>query len=302
MRGCFAADWRLSTITDFSNSLTRQEIDRLAIDDCSEIVHAVQECFADFIAINPDFFTLGFENRHQTIWGHDPNVWDNAALVEASRGVFALLISMRKRPSIRYAANNQMAYSLAISIDKALAQEKDLSKLPRSDSPPLLLILDRRDDPVTPLLSQWTYQAMIHEILGMKDSRVQLMDDSKSKSETKEFVLMQSQDEFFKANMFVNFGDLGNNIQSFLSNFQLKNESSSKIESIGDMKRFVEEYPEFKQLAGNVKKHVEIVSELSRRVKVDGLLEASELEQSIICQDNHNADAKVSILASEISD
>lgn len=41
-------------------------------------------------------------------------------------------------------------------------------------SRPLLLILDRRDDPVTPLLSQWTYQAMVHELLGLNDNRVVL--------------------------------------------------------------------------------------------------------------------------------
>ncbi len=34
------------------------------------------------------------------------------------------------------------------------------------DVPPLLLILDRSDDPLTPLLNQWTYQAMVHELLG----------------------------------------------------------------------------------------------------------------------------------------
>jgi vacuolar protein sorting-associated protein 45 len=27
-----------------------------------------------------------------------------------------------------------------------------------NDTPPLLLIMDRKDDPVTPLLTQWTYQ------------------------------------------------------------------------------------------------------------------------------------------------
>jgi hypothetical protein len=38
----------------------------------------------------------------------------------------------------------------------------------------LLLILDRRNDPVTPLLSQWTYQAMVHELLGISNGRVDL--------------------------------------------------------------------------------------------------------------------------------
>ena len=39
---------------------------------------------------------------------------------------------------------------------------------------PLLLILDRRNDPVTPLLSQWTYQAMVHELIGIQNGRVDL--------------------------------------------------------------------------------------------------------------------------------
>lgn len=41
---------------------------------------------------------------------------------------------------------------------------------------PTLLILDRKDDPLTPLLSQWTYQAMVHELLGLNNNRVVLKD------------------------------------------------------------------------------------------------------------------------------
>ena len=32
----------------------------------------------------------------------------------------------------------------------------------------------RREDPATPLLTQWTYQAMVHELIGMKNNRVSL--------------------------------------------------------------------------------------------------------------------------------
>ena len=35
-------------------------------------------------------------------------------------------------------------------------------------------IVDRRDDPVTPLLNQWTYQAMVHELIGIRNNRVDL--------------------------------------------------------------------------------------------------------------------------------
>lgn len=43
-----------------------------------------------------------------------------------------------------------------------------------ADESPMVLLLDRKDDPVTPLLLQWTYQAMVHELLGITDNRVSL--------------------------------------------------------------------------------------------------------------------------------
>jgi hypothetical protein len=43
-----------------------------------------------------------------------------------------------------------------------------------SDVAPLLLVLDRRYDPVTPLLNQWTYQGMVHELLTIVNNRVDL--------------------------------------------------------------------------------------------------------------------------------
>jgi len=67
--------------------------------------------------------------------------------------------------------------------------------------------------------------------------------------------------------------------------------SPSSINSITDMKRFVEEYPEFRKLGGNVSKHVALVGELSRLVEKDKLLEVGELEQGLAT--SSGADFKV---------
>jgi len=61
-----------------------------------------------------------------------------------------------------------------------------------------VLILDRRDDPVTPLLNQWTYQAMIHELLGIKNNRVDLRHLDHLSEEMKEVILSADEDKFFK--------------------------------------------------------------------------------------------------------
>lgn len=92
--------------------------------------------------------------------------------------------------------------------------------------------------------------------------------------------------------MYLNFGDLGQNAKEYVEQFASKQASGQKLDSIEDMKRFVEEYPEFRRLSGNVTKHVTLVTELSRRVGTDSLLEVSELEQSLACNDNHSSDVK----------
>jgi vacuolar protein sorting-associated protein 45 len=41
-------------------------------------------------------------------------------------------------------------------------QEPGLFDFRRTEVAPLLLVVDRRDDPVTPLLNQWTYQVLLN--------------------------------------------------------------------------------------------------------------------------------------------
>ena len=122
-------------------------------------------------------------------------------------------------------------------------------------------------------------------------SRLYLGDALKLTSQ-QEIVISQDQDPFFAKNMYLNFGDLGQNAKDYVEQFASKQASGHKLDSIEDMKRFVEEYPEFRRLSGNVTKHVTLVTELSRRVGEDNLLDVSELEQSLACNDNHSADVK----------
>jgi vacuolar protein sorting-associated protein 45 len=276
----------------FSNIIRKSSLERLAEADDHEVVKAVQEYFADYIVVNPDLMSLNLGFPKQRLWSHSPDLWNTDTLQRTTEGVCALLLSLKKNPLIRYEKNSYMAKKLATEVRYQLTQEEALFSFRKTDTPPILLILDRRDDPITPLLTQWTYQAQVHELLGIHNGRVDLSDIPDVRPELKEIVLSQDQDPFFKKNMYQNFGDLGGNIKDYVSQYQSRTKSNAQIESIEDMKRFVEDYPEFRKLSGNVSKHVTLISELSRRVSADSLLDVSELEQSLVCNDNHTTDLR----------
>lgn len=271
----------------------KSSLERLAEADDNEVVKEVQEYFADYIVVNPDLFSLNLSFPRHPLWSNSPDAWNPNALQRCTEGVIALLLSLKRKPLIRYEKNSLMAKKLATEVTYQINQEKQLFDFRKPDTPPILLLLDRRDDPITPLLTQWTYQAMVHELLGIFNGKVDLSAVPDVRPELKEIVLSQDQDPFFKKNMYLNFGDLGGNIKEYVEQYQAKTQSNAAIESIADMKRFVEDYPEFRKLSGNVSKHVTLVGELSRRVGMDGLLDVSELEQSLACNDSHAADLKV---------
>ncbi|CAE7191976.1 unnamed protein product [Rhizoctonia solani] len=293
----------------FSNALSKVAIERLAEQDEYEVVKEVQEYFADYAPVLPSLFSLNHFPKASSstsadgtplpfsangpLYGSNPNSWDPAALERSIQGICAILLSLKKKPIIRYERMSGMARKLGTEVLRRIQAEPALFDFRLTQVPPLLLILDRRNDPVTPLLTQWTYQAMVHELLEIQPGgRVDLSTVPDIRPELQQITLTPPTDPFFAQNLFANFGDLGATIQEHVKSYQAKTASQGAIESIADMKRFVEEFPEFRKLGGNVSKHVAVVGELSRLVGRDSLLDVSEVEQNLAGRDNHAADFK----------
>lgn len=78
-----------------------------------------------------------------------------------------------------------------------------------------------------------------------------------------------------------------------MENFQQKTQQQKKIETIADMKSFIETYPQFKKMSGTVSKHVTLIDEISRLVNSYSLLEVSEAEQELISTGDHFDSLKV---------
>lgn len=277
----------------FSNRLDRPAIKTLAESDEHESVREIKEFYGDYIAVGSHLFSFNIEQSAQP-----GSMWRRDEFLRVVEGLVAVMLALRKRPVIRYTKSSMMSQRLAEELNRTIQREHDLFAF-TSDVAPVLILLDRRDDPVTPLLHQWTYQAMVHELLGITNHRVDLSKAQGIKKEMQEVVLSPEHDEFYRENMYLNFGEIGVNIKTLVDHYQEKSKSQAKIESIADMKQFIENYPQFRKLSGTVSKHVAVVSELSRLVSEYHLMAVSECEQDLVAgSDKANAMKTIETLLS----
>ncbi|XP_077250276.1 vacuolar protein sorting-associated protein 45 homolog isoform X1 [Tasmannia lanceolata] len=269
----------------FSNIVYHPQLQILADSDEQEVVQQVQEFYLDFVAIDPYHFTLNSHLNHMYMLPAVVDPPSSQTFCErAVDGISAVFLALKRRPVIRYQRTSDIAKTIAQEAARVMYEkEPGLFDFRRTEFSPLLLIIDRRDDPVTPLLNQWTYQAMVHELIGIQDNKVDLRNTGKVQKDQQEVVLSSEQDAFFKANMYENFGDLGMNIKRMVDEFQQLAKSNQNIQTVEDMAKFVDNYPEYRKMHGNVSKHVTMVTEMSRIVDERKLMLVSQTEQELAC-------------------
>ena len=265
----------------FTNILPRAALKQLAEADMQEVVKEVKEIYIDYLPFGAHLFGLAIPSPLQPLGSR----WVEDQLTRTTQAIVSLLLSHKLCPAIRYQEGSGPATLLANNVKSLMARESQ--QFGGAGDSSVLMILDRREDPVTPLLTQWTYQAMVHQLIGINNNRVSLAGVPGVNKDLQEILLSASQDEFYAANLYSNFGEIGQTIKVLMEEYQRKAESHQKIESIADMKNFVENYPQFKKMSGTVSKHVTLVSELSRLVGTRDLLEVSELEQEIVSDGDH---------------
>ena len=143
----------------FSNIISKTDIKSLAEADEYEVVKDVQEFYCDFLAVSPHLFSINLINSYQGFKN-----WNPSALNRSTEAIISVLLALRRNPTIRYQSNSDLCKRLAENVRQTIAREGSLfdfrksgvnhTNICESSVPPVLLILDRKFDPITPLLNQ----------------------------------------------------------------------------------------------------------------------------------------------------
>lgn len=252
-------------------------------------VEQVREYYADYSAVAPELFSLNLRSASlmckPAAGPYGSLTMEEATFQRSLDGVMSVLLAHKLRPAIRFQGTSPLAGHFARAVDSSIVSQRELFGLmPHSSPSPLLLVLDRKEDPVTPLLTQWTYQAMVHETIGLWSNKVDLPPASSGAAGQK-VVLDPVHDDFFAEHMYSHFTVFAEAVQARLKEYEAKHKTTGSISSIEDMRRALERLPALRRARDNVSKHVAIMSELDRRVRNHKLFELTVLEQDLAEQD-----------------
>jgi hypothetical protein len=82
-----------------------------------------QECFGDYAPVLPSLFSI---NHHPTpdrpLFGSSINVWNPDALERTVQGLIGVLLSLKKKPIIRYEKMSSMAKKLGQAVQVSFSQ------------------------------------------------------------------------------------------------------------------------------------------------------------------------------------
>lgn len=150
----------------FTTPIDEDIIKYLAECDTYNVIKNLYEIFIDFQAVAPDCMTLELNDGYmlsmnETQWpSHMPDV-----MMRAIQGFSSMLLSLRKSPCVRYCQNSKICWKLSSILNQTLDHQRNNFSLDfEAKNRSLVIVTERKEDPITPLIFGWTYLDMLNEV------------------------------------------------------------------------------------------------------------------------------------------
>jgi vacuolar protein sorting-associated protein 45 len=277
----------------FTNQITDDYLQKLAQYDINMQVKNVQEIYLDYYIINSNVFHLNIESCICNLDMNPIEKWDKSDVLMNERiyqGLISACLSNRMKPIIKSVKGSDICLNLGKKLAKFFDDNFDnfIRKECGQNFNGILLLYDRKEDPISPLINQWTYKAQLHEILGIKNNVIELKKGSDVKDKPEKYVIsdVESIDKFYSKYKFADYGEVATAVQQEADKLKSDNDMLNKESSIEELRKIIDQLPEKKKESMAITKHYKLFYSLSEYVTKHKLMDLSKIEQDISVNDN----------------
>ncbi|XP_019709523.1 SNARE-interacting protein KEULE isoform X2 [Elaeis guineensis] len=271
-------------------------------------IGALSEMNLEYFAIDSQGFVTDHEMALGDLFGENvekSRKYNDCINIMATR-IATAFASLREFPFVRYrAAKSLDASSVTTSHDLvptkvAAAVWNCISKY-KSTIPDFpqketceLLIVDRSIDQIAPIIHEWTYDAMCHDLLNMDGNKYVYEIPSKTGSapEKKE-VLLEDHDPVWLELRHAHIADASERLHDKMTNFVSKNKAAQLHQSsrdgseisTRDLQKMVQALPQYSDQIEKLSLHVEIAGKINKLIRDTALRDIGQLEQDLVFGD-----------------
>uniref|UniRef100_A0A0D9VFM7 SNARE-interacting protein KEULE n=1 Tax=Leersia perrieri TaxID=77586 RepID=A0A0D9VFM7_9ORYZ len=245
-------------------------------------IGALSEMNLEYFAIDSQGFTTAHERALEELFSE--NALDshkyNACLNTMATRISTVFASMREFPRVHYRVAKTIDASVTTTLRDlvptklAAAVWNCLSKYKTSipDYPQTetceLLIVDRSVDQIAPIIHEWTYDAMCHDLLSMDGNKyVQEVPSKNGSSTERREALLEDHDPIWVELRHAHIADASERLHDKMSNFVSKNKAAQLQQartggeiSNRDLQKMVQALPQYSDQIEKLSLHVEGVS------------------------------------------
>ncbi|KAH0457000.1 hypothetical protein IEQ34_014907 [Dendrobium chrysotoxum] len=294
----------------FFSSPASRELIHLIKNDGSVLprMGALSEMNLEYFAIDSQGFITDHERALEDVFGDNAEILQthNAFIHTMAARIATVFASLREFPYIRYrAAKSSLDAStlttfrdliptkLAAAVWHCLARYKaTIPDFPQTETCEFLIV-DRSIDQIAPVIHEWTYDAMCHDLLNMEGNKYVQKVPSKTGSTSEKEVLLEDHDPIWLELRHLHIADASERLHARMTNFisrnkaaQIHNNSRDGGElSTRDLQKLVQTLPQYSEQLDKLSLHIEIAGKINEVIRELGLREIGKLEQDLVFGD-----------------
>ncbi|KAI8339302.1 Sec1-like protein [Blakeslea trispora] len=279
---------------------------RLKTSGASEYISSLKELYVDFMVNESSVFTVEPETSFLSVFGmSDPE----ESLRTTAKQLLSVCATLGEDPIIRYQAQSEggihpqgsPAAKLAHIVQKEIDNFCRINpNFPPPRNPPqpraTLLIVDRSIDPAAPLLHEFTYQAMINDLLPVQETENHTgikysyeFNQADGSTGTKDVVL-DEEDNIYRSIRHMHIAECSDHLIEKFNEFLAENKAATgdredgpkdSAKSLKEMKEMLTNLPQFQDMKAKYSAHLSIAQECMSFFERHKLNSVGNLEQNM---------------------